>query len=85
MHSVCICPSLNAKSCGLLIQLTSLMQIHDSAMRPLCMQKNPIDTYYFYMCARPFTKMQHPYDGTTIIHPLLTYEHTFICNMQYAI
>ena len=44
---------------------------HDSVMRPLYMRKNPNDTYYFYMCAQPFIKMQHPYDNTTIIHPLM--------------
>ncbi len=62
-------PLSNAKSGGPLIQLTSFNANHDSAMHPLCKQKFPIDTYYFYMRALPFTKMRYPYDSTIIIHP----------------
>ena len=46
-----------------------LNAIHDSAMYPLCMQKNPNDTYHFYMRAQSFIQMQHPYDNTFNIQP----------------
>ena len=54
---------------------------HDSVMRPLCMQKNPNDTYHFYMSAQSFIQMQHPYDNTFNTHPFI-----LICtliHMQY--
>ena len=68
----------NAKSDGLLIQLTSLMWI----MLVPCVQYvcNPNDTYYFYKTAQPFTQMQCPQDNTSSsIHKQI---HICKCNMK---